>query len=103
MHTEQLLENYYKACNDMVDRFINLLFEGEYVERDWIAGDVSGVLNFGDYFANMEMIQYFFEYNMTAEEWFKYYDWEMDIRMQNETPLLNLKNWLLAERTKFKK
>lgn len=103
MHTEQLLENYYKACNDMVDRFLNLLYQGEYVEREWVAREVAGVLSFGDYFADMDLIQKFFEYDMTADEWFKYYDWSMDIMMQCKQLPMNLKNWLLAERSKFDK
>jgi len=103
MHTEQLLENYYKSCNDMVDRFLNLLFEGEYVERDWIADEVAGVLNFGDYYAGIESIQKFFEYEMTAKEWFDHYDWELDIRTEGKEPEMNLKNWLLSNKSKFNK
>jgi len=103
MHTEQLLDNYYQVCNDLVNRFLNLLFEGNFVDRDWVGGEVAGVLSFCDYFASMDDIQHFFEYGMEPDEWFTYYDWCMDNHMEGKPLPLNMKNWLLAERSKFNK
>lgn len=76
---EKAREMYERACNEYVQAFCNI-FDFEYDEDCWVAGDVGGVACLGDYFFHfLEEIKYCVDNNITdCNELLEWYDYCID-------------------------
>ena len=71
------LDNYYKACNQLVESFLRDLFadDEEYeVDYDWIGGACGEVFAFSDYFLNMDQVADYYEYGYDPDLFWSWYD-----------------------------
>jgi len=87
------LENYYKACEDLKKEFLKNLYPDadlDYAGNTyWIGDEIGGVLSFNDCFVHMEHIADYFQYKLTPDDFFVWWDDYIDER----TPNLNMKTF----------
>ena len=79
------LKQYEKACEKLANKFLSELYDGETINGYyWVDDKIGGILAWGDWFVNMNIIADYFRYNMKPEEFFEWYEEQQDI---------NIKNW----------
>jgi len=77
MKKKELLKNWEEETNIVTREFVRKYF-GKDADYYWIADDVGGVLNVGDYFFNLDRIIESIRYSATIHDLFTFYDMEMD-------------------------
>ena len=73
------LDNYYKACNKLVEKFLKDLYEDDpecdyWNDYWWIGDSTGGIFTWGDWFVAMENITDYYEYSYTPDEFFSWWD-----------------------------
>ena len=77
--SENLLSAYYRLCNKITIYFIENYFGNTYdVDWYWIADDIGGVINVGDYFFNFSDIVELLEVNPPKKRLFEWYDYDLE-------------------------
>lgn len=95
----QLLNNWEKASNELVEQFVKKHF-GRTASWYWI-GDRIGTLEVADRFFSIQEIVDFTREKYTSEEMFEYYDMALDLAMKNseqdskkkDNVIINIRNW----------
>lgn len=75
-----MLKQYEKACQQLAEEFIRKVFNELYDEEDshWIGNIIGEVLYINDHFIGMDNIANYFRYQFTPEEFFEWYDLNME-------------------------
>ena len=91
---KQILRNWEKATQELINYFLKKYFTEKDYEPDWywIADEIGGTLFVNDYFFNLEDIVQFLRYEYTAKDMFAYYDYALDNAKKNKI-LINIQNW----------
>jgi hypothetical protein len=90
------LTKYERACNALLDDFINIYFVDddflkEDIEYNWIADEVGTIALINDYFISMDTIYQALDLKMEKDDFFDWYDQWVDIENNKR---INLKNWV---------
>lgn len=98
------LENYYNACCDLAEAFIESLFPDadKPTEIWWVANDIGGVLCFSDYFVGMENMVHYFEFGLTPDEFWEWYDRNVDPQ-EGEGDGITMRYFIQSKRNPNKK
>lgn len=92
----KLRENYNNVCNDYLKAFCEKHgFDYEDAKESWAAGYVGGVCNLGEWFVNFDDIRTDLDMHAPKDEYFKYYDYDMeshDLGFKR----INYDSWLLG-------
>lgn len=85
---KKTLKQYYKACDNLAQDFVNKYFQGE--EYFWVSDRVGEVLSVSDYFFNIDNIVSAMEIRPTFERLDEAY-WYL---VENKKPKINFENYL---------
>jgi len=94
MDKETLKENYKKACDDYLDAFIS---KHGFDKNDswWIAdrpGEMAQLCD--DYCVDMQTIVDDIEMDAPEDEFFKWYEYNLDMQPLKGTVIPNFRNWV---------
>jgi hypothetical protein len=92
----KVLLEYYIACDKVKDAFVEKYLE--YDDSFWIGDERGGILSFSDQFLDMNHLVQVLELNMTDDELFDWYYWQIDFAHEQKTPPLNLENFMRVYR-----
>jgi len=90
------LKNYKKVCNQLKDEFLKNLYPKNpehYDDGYWIARDIGGVFSWGDWFVSPKDMADFFEYELTSDEFFDWYDQSLGEGLGKKDVRYNMKNF----------
>ena len=69
--------------NSLVEKFLYDYFDDVNPDYWWVANDVGGVLNYGDYFFSFNTILTCFKLDITFEQFINWYDFCLDNKSVN--------------------
>lgn len=69
---------YEQACNGIAKKFVRKYFDKDADWR-WIADDIGGILEVGDYLFNLDKIVTALRYKATQKQLFDYYDMQTEV------------------------
>ena len=91
--TNEVLENYNNACNDVVKAFSER-YEVNVSEEDWVAGEVGGAICINEeFFVGMEILIIMLKNNVPWEEFLRWWDYNMDANLLGLNTI-NFVSWL---------
>ena len=76
MKNKELLINYEKATQELVDFFVKKYFKNDASDVYWVADEIGGVLCVNDYFFSIDRIVEAIKLNCSSKKLFDYYDKE---------------------------
>lgn len=71
---------------------------GEITEWRWIRDNAGGVLEVSDYFINFDDIRFDIDNEVPADQFFEWYDHDLNLAMKNRKKRVNYENWLKGVR-----
>ena len=78
--------------NSLVEKFLYDYFDDVNPDYWWVANDVGGVLNYGDYFISFDTILTCFKLEITFEQFISWYDFCLD----NQSVNISLAKYILS-------
>ena len=96
---ETIINSYENNC-DLIATMFCLKYE--FTNEGWVADQQGTVLMASDYFFNMEDIILSLKYDVDIDDMFEYYDYALNIGMNNsnnndkdkDEPIINYYTWL---------
>lgn len=74
---------YEQACNGIAKKFVRKYFDRE-VDWRWIADDIGGILEVGDYYFNLDRMVTALRYKATQKQLFDYYDMQLEMGLNEK-------------------
>lgn len=84
--------NYEKACEKLALEIVKRYYEKD-CEKWWVADDIGGVLFINDQFLSLNLVVEALRHDLTKDEYFDYYDYQLDQHMEGKSPY-KLSVWL---------
>ena len=78
--------------NSLVEKFLYDYFDDVNPDYWWVANDVGGVLNYGDYFFSFDTILTCYKLDITFEQFINWYDFCLD----NQSVNISLAKYILS-------
>ncbi len=88
---KKLLVKWEEETDKLAKEFAKKYF-GKDVEEWWVSDEIGGVYYINDRFFNIQDMVDFIKYRYTSDQMFEYYDYALDLAMEEKTPI-NIKNW----------
>ena len=92
LECQNIKASYIKSCNKYLKMFCNkhdLGCDYIYAKNSWVGNDVGTAVYCGDYYVDMETIRYDIDNHIDPEEFFKYYNYCLEVSEFN----LNIPNY----------
>jgi len=91
------LEEYYKACDNLVFDFIDKYFKDEGNSHDWV-GEIGGVAIINDYYFNFDDIVFALKKKVSRKKLFEWYDYSTDPKIYETGKMFNFNSFIKGER-----
>jgi len=76
---KEILTGWEKETQKIANAFVLEVFGEDYLDdMYWVADHIGSVLCVGDHFIDMYRIIEYYAYNATPEQFFEYYDWDLE-------------------------
>lgn len=89
------LEIWDAVTQQLAEEFTLKVFGNDNIcDMYWVANSIGSVLCVGGHFVDMYRIVEYFRYNSTPEQFFEYYDWELELAHEDKRPPLSFINFV---------
>ncbi len=89
------LKNWENETQKLAEIFVVEVFGKDYLDdMFWVCNEIGGTLCVGNTFADIQRIIEYFKHNATPEQFFEYYDWELELAHNDKRPPINFKNFI---------
>lgn len=85
------LKNWEVVTDQLAEYFAYLYF-GTDTETWWVAGNIGSVYYINDRFFSAQDMVDFIKYKYSAKKMFEYYDYALDLAMEEKIPI-NIRNY----------
>lgn len=88
-----ILQEYTESCKKLANLFQNTYYGTQYNDMWAVGDDPTGIWHINDNYYSIQDMYYFLHYNYSIKQMFRYYDYALEMQMQNCLPI-NIKNWI---------